>query len=116
MKAATVSNIGFGWKENETYWSNFDIFGRLSPFCCFMRFCVHAGLYSISTGILPDKYYSHFLVIIFFVISGYVIAASADRPDQTQSNYTADRLTRLSSVVIPALALTYCFDAIGSKV
>jgi peptidoglycan/LPS O-acetylase OafA/YrhL len=52
----------------------------------------------------------------FLVISGYVIAASAARPDRTFANYGADRLARLSSVVIPALALTYCLDAIGSRV
>jgi peptidoglycan/LPS O-acetylase OafA/YrhL len=79
-------------------------------------FLYHAELFSASPGVLPRIYYNHFLVIIFFVISGFVIAASASRPDRTLANYAADRLARLSSVVFLALVLTYCLDAIGSRV
>lgn len=79
-------------------------------------FLYHAQQYSASPGVLPNIYVNHQLVIIFFVISGYVIAASVARPDRTLASYSADRLTRLSSVVIPALVLTYCLDAIGSPI
>jgi peptidoglycan/LPS O-acetylase OafA/YrhL len=79
-------------------------------------FLWHEELHNDGSGILPHIFFSHKLVVIFFVISGYVIAASADRPDRTLVNYSADRLARLSSVVIPALLLTYGLDAIGSRV
>jgi peptidoglycan/LPS O-acetylase OafA/YrhL len=79
-------------------------------------FLFHAGMYPLSSGILPYIYFNHELVVIFFVISGYVIAASAARPDRTLANYSADRLARLTSVVIPALVLTYFLAAIGSSV
>jgi len=79
-------------------------------------FLWHAGNSPVSSGVLPDIYFNHKVVIIFFVISGYVIAASAARPDRTLANYGADRFARLSSVVVPALLLTYLLDAIGSRV
>jgi peptidoglycan/LPS O-acetylase OafA/YrhL len=82
-------------------------------------FFSHAEQHSGFAGILPFIYFGHFdhkFVVIFFVISGYVIAASASRPDRNLANYSADRLARLSSVVIPALFLTYLLDAIGAMV
>jgi peptidoglycan/LPS O-acetylase OafA/YrhL len=90
-----------------------DVFRFLAALGVFLW---HAENHSASSGVLPNIYFNHMLVIIFFVISGYVIAASAARPDRTLANYSADRLSRLSSVVIPALLLTYLLDAIGSRV
>lgn len=51
-------------------------------------------------------------VILFFVISGLVIAYAAER-DGTLSTYSFNRLTRLISVLLPALLLTFVFDQIG---
>lgn len=51
-------------------------------------------------------------VIVFFVVSGSVIAYAADR-DKTLLTYAFNRLTRLWSVMIPALILTYSFDFLG---
>ena len=65
---------------------------------------------------MPPVYLDHKLVIFFFVISGYVIAASASRPDRTLANYAADRMARLSWSSPQALVLTYCLDAIGAMV
>ena len=97
--------------------------GLLSIYLDLVRFLAavgvllwHAGQNPVSTSVLPQVFFNHKLVIIFFVISGYVIAASASRPDRSLANYSADRLARLSSVMIPALVLTYCLDAIGSRV
>ncbi len=49
-------------------------------------------------------------VIIFFVISGYVIAYVSDRKERTVRDYALSRLARLYSVVIPALVLAWCLD------
>jgi peptidoglycan/LPS O-acetylase OafA/YrhL len=90
-----------------------DIFRFLAALGVFLS---HAEQHAAAKGVLPPVYLDHKLVIFFFVISGYVIAASASRPDRTLANYGADRLARLSSVVIPALLLTWLLDSIGSRV
>jgi peptidoglycan/LPS O-acetylase OafA/YrhL len=90
-----------------------DIFRFLAAVGVFMS---HASQHAANPGVLPPVYLDHKLVIFFFVISGYVIAATASRPDRTLANYSADRLARLSSVVIPALILTYILDSIGRAV
>ena len=51
-------------------------------------------------------------VILFFVVSGLVIARAAAR-DATLSRYTFNRATRIYSVMLPALLLTWTFDHIG---
>ncbi len=51
-------------------------------------------------------------VIVFFVISGLVIAYAAGR-DKDGSTFAFNRLTRLWSVLLPALVLTYAFDSLG---
>lgn len=54
-------------------------------------------------------------VIVFFVISGMVIAYAAGR-DKKLSTYAFNRITRLLSVLLPALLLTFLFDQIGKSV
>ncbi|MCF3595158.1 acyltransferase [Rhodobacteraceae bacterium LMO-12] len=54
-------------------------------------------------------------VIVFFVISGMVIAYAAGR-DKTLSTYAFNRLTRLLTVLVPALLLTFIFDQIGKSI
>ena len=54
-------------------------------------------------------------VIVFFVISGLVIAFAAER-DGSGGRFAFNRLTRLFSVLAPALVLTLAFDAIGMRI
>lgn len=49
--------------------------------------------------------YGHEAVIVFFVLSGLVIAASAERAGNDWRAYAVARLTRVYSVVVPALLL-----------
>ncbi|ABV91992.1 acyltransferase family protein [Dinoroseobacter shibae DFL 12 = DSM 16493] len=53
-------------------------------------------------------------VVVFFVLSGVVIAYAAER-DGTLGRFAFHRLTRVLSVVAPALVLTLLFDAIGQR-
>lgn len=53
-------------------------------------------------------------VILFFVLSGVVIAYAAGR-DATLGRFAFNRLTRVWSVVLPALLLTAAFDAFGVR-
>lgn len=54
-------------------------------------------------------------VIVFFVISGLVIAYAAAR-DKNLPTYSFNRLTRLLSVLLPALLLTFLFDQWGKSI
>jgi peptidoglycan/LPS O-acetylase OafA/YrhL len=60
----------------------------------------HPFLYS---HLLP---YSQTAVIVFFVLSGYVIAHVLETREKTLIEYSASRFARLYSVVVPALILT----------
>ena len=56
-------------------------------------------------------------VIIFFVLSGFVIAWSVDKKKMlTFPQYTFDRLSRLWSVVLPALAIGFLLDWLGQRI
>jgi peptidoglycan/LPS O-acetylase OafA/YrhL len=52
-------------------------------------------------------------VTVFFVLSGYVIAYVSANRENTPGSFIGSRVSRLYSVVIPALVLTYVFDSIG---
>ena len=56
----------------------------------------------------------HRAVIIFFVLSGYVIAHATWRRETNLRVYTVARLSRLYSVVLPALILTALLSWVGS--
>jgi peptidoglycan/LPS O-acetylase OafA/YrhL len=55
-------------------------------------------------------------VMIFFVLSGYVIAYVADRREKSFPDYGISRLARLYSVVVPAVIATLILDSIGRSV
>ena len=55
-------------------------------------------------------------VIIFFVLSGFLIAYTADKKDTTWQSYVFSRATRLYSVVVPAILLTITLDYFGSRI
>ena len=57
--------------------------------------------------------YGNSAVIVFFVLSGYVIAYVVGTRERTAWAYSANRISRLYSVVLPALVLTFAFDALG---
>ncbi len=52
-------------------------------------------------------------VVLFFVLSGFVIAFAAERRDRDASTFAFNRATRLYSVVIPAMILTLLCDSIA---
>jgi peptidoglycan/LPS O-acetylase OafA/YrhL len=57
--------------------------------------------------------YGDMAVVIFFVLSGYVIAYVVATREKTPGEYFLSRWSRLYSVVLPGLAATFLFDAIG---
>jgi peptidoglycan/LPS O-acetylase OafA/YrhL len=58
----------------------------------------------------------HGAVVVFFVLSGYVIAYSTLSKAQNVKTYTVARLSRLYSVVVPALLLTFILQMIGTAI
>ena len=55
-------------------------------------------------------------VIIFFVLSGYVIAYSTLRKERDPRGYVLARLSRLYSVLLPAIVLTAVLQVIGTAI
>lgn len=49
--------------------------------------------------------FGHTAVLVFFVLSGYVIAFAADTKEHTLPDYTIARLSRILSVSVPAVLL-----------
>jgi len=77
-------------------------------------FLSHVSSQKISGGIFWQlKDYDQTAVMIFFAMSGYVIAFVTQSREKTLSVYTVSRISRLYSIVIPALVLTYVADSIG---
>lgn len=54
-------------------------------------------------------------VMVFFVLSGYVISHVADTRETTPRVFVVARLARLWSVLVPAIVLTIVCDAIGRE-
>lgn len=52
-------------------------------------------------------------VIIFFVLSGYVIAYVLSTRENSIGPYFSNRISRLYSVALPALILTFTLDSVG---
>ena len=50
--------------------------------------------------------HAHTAVLVFFVLSGYVIAFSTETKERTLTDYAVARLSRLLSVALPALVLS----------
>jgi peptidoglycan/LPS O-acetylase OafA/YrhL len=57
--------------------------------------------------------YGHQAVIVFFVLSGYVIANIAETREVSPRAFLVARFSRLWSVVVPAMALTILCDTVG---
>jgi peptidoglycan/LPS O-acetylase OafA/YrhL len=57
--------------------------------------------------------WGHEAVIVFFVLSGYVISHVADTRETDARTFVVARLARLWSVLVPAMALTALCDCVG---
>lgn len=79
-----------------------------------MVFAHHAS-YARFDGawIAPFSGYGHESVVVFFVLSGFVVAYSQENKDPTFRHYAASRLSRLWSVALPTIVLTLILDTVG---
>ena len=73
----------------------------------------------IAAGLIFLSSFSHEAVIIFFVLSGYLIGTSVLKAAVTQrwswNGYVMRRATRLYVVLLPALLLTAVLDRLGLR-
>ncbi|HET7570711.1 MAG TPA: acyltransferase [Gammaproteobacteria bacterium] len=77
-------------------------------------FCAHFSSQRYSAGLFWQmEHYGGQAVMIFFVLSGFVISYTADTRDDTLRVFMRNRLARMYSVVVPALILTVAADSIG---
>ena len=67
---------------------------------------VHMGTTGFSSFPGIPVRFGHFCVIIFFVLSGYVIAYTTAARHRSGVDYAIARLSRIYSVLVPALVLT----------
>ncbi len=76
----------------------------------------HSNARMIVESILPFSTYGHSAVIIFFVLSGFVIAYATDTKERHATDYWSSRMSRVWSLAVPAVLLTAVLDAIGQSI
>ena len=76
----------------------------------------HSNLRWLVEEKLPASNYGHSAVVVFFVLSGYVIAYVTATKERDWVNYSASRLSRVYSVAIPAILLTLALDGLGRSI
>ena len=77
-------------------------------------FVQHFSWQHFSGGLFwPIGQFGAQAVIVFFVLSGYLIGYVTNRPGASARGYALDRAARIYSVALPALLLTFVLDAIG---
>ena len=73
----------------------------------------HSNMRLLVSQPLPASNFGHPSVIVFFVLSGFVIAYVADTKERQWVDFAASRLSRIYSVVVPAIVLTLLLDFVG---
>ena len=76
-------------------------------------FLCHYSMREFSGGVLWQlQPYGHTAVLVFFVLSGVIIAWVTERREATPREFAISRIARIYSVVLPALAITAVLDAL----
>ena len=75
----------------------------------------HSNQRLLVSDVLPASNIGHSAVIVFFVLSGFVIAYISATRENRPASYAASRISRVYSVVLPTLILTIVLDAIGRQ-
>jgi peptidoglycan/LPS O-acetylase OafA/YrhL len=88
-------------------------------FVRFMAACLvyvyHSNQRLLVSDVLPASNFGHSSVIVFFVLSGFVIAYITATKENKLSSYAASRISRVYSVVLPTILLTIVLDAVGRQ-
>lgn len=85
-------------------------------FAALTVFLGHAATGYMTGGLFWQlSVYGDTCVVVFFVLSGFVIGHVADTKEQTWQLFFSNRAARLWSVVLPALLLTAIVDFVGVR-
>lgn len=87
-------------------------------FVALVVFASHANYQRFTGGVPlfePVAGLGNDAVMVFFVLSGYVIAHVAATREPHLGDFAASRLARLYSVVVPALLFTFLLDTLGTQ-
>jgi peptidoglycan/LPS O-acetylase OafA/YrhL len=99
---------------NKTFSLYLDVLRVVAALVVFLS---HVGHGHLVGGVLwRFTFWGHEAVMLFFVLSGYVIAYVTDTREGTIKDYAVARLARLYSVIVPAMVLTLLFDALGTRI
>jgi len=79
-------------------------------------FVSHYSTGRISGGLFWQFDGGRTAVLVFFVLSGFVIAWVSETRERTLEEYGLSRVARLYSVMIPAFLLTAALDSIGKAI
>ncbi len=83
----------------------------------FTVFLSHYAVGRISGGLLwPVTPYGRTAVLVFFVLSGFVIACVTEARERSLEDFALSRAARLYSVMIPAFIMTAALDYLGKAV
>ncbi|MFK8066702.1 MAG: acyltransferase family protein [Gammaproteobacteria bacterium] len=99
---------------NKTYSLYLDLVRFGAAFAVFLSHFAFTRITGGSYSSIRELNLGSDAVILFFVLSGYVIAYVAETREKDLSSFTLSRLSRLYSVVLPALILTFILDKCGS--
>jgi peptidoglycan/LPS O-acetylase OafA/YrhL len=73
----------------------------------------HSNNRMIVEQILPFSQHGHAAVMVFFVLSGYVIAHVTEHRERTPAEYWSSRLSRFYVLTLPMVLLTPLLDMVG---
>lgn len=88
-------------------------FVRFAAAC--LVYLYHSNQRLLVNSELPASGYGHSAVVVFFVLSGLVIAFVTDVKEQRWTSYAASRIARIYSVALPAVLLTVLLDLLGRQ-
>ncbi len=92
-----------------------DLLRVIATFVVVLSHLAYPRFTGTSYAFLRDWNVGSDAVIVFFVMSGCVIAYAAER-DGAGGRFAFHRATRLLTVMLPALVLTWAFDTIGHSI
>lgn len=92
-----------------------DVLRVVATFVVVLSHLAYPRFTGTSYAFLRDWNVGSDAVIVFFVMSGCVIAFASDR-DGSAGQFAFNRVTRLLTVMVPALTLTLVFDALGTRI
>ncbi|MGH8854371.1 MAG: acyltransferase family protein [Telluria sp.] len=94
--------------------NEFSIYLDLVRFvAAFLVLVYHSDFRALITDPVPFSSHGHAAVIVFFILSGYVISYITEKRENTPVAYWSSRLSRFYLLVIPVVLITPVLDMIG---